>query len=137
LEQISHSAQQTEAIAEALARRLPPGAVLGLRGGLGAGKTAFVRGLARGMGLDDRVTSPTYALCNDYGGRLYHFDWYRLSGADELDAAGWYDALDSGASVAVEWSERAPEAFPPGTVFVTLTYLNEHERSIRIDDSRP
>jgi len=106
------SPQRTEALGEALGRVLEPGAVIAYTGGLGAGKTAFTRGLARGLGIPDRVTSPTYTLVNEYeGGRLplFHFDWYRLGGGDELFDIGWEDYLSRGGVCAVEWSERAPE----------------------------
>jgi tRNA threonylcarbamoyladenosine biosynthesis protein TsaE len=103
-------------------------AVVALRGGLGAGKTAFVGGLARGLGVEDRVTSPTFALVHEHAGRLplFHFDLYRLGGPDDLDALGWDDYLDRGGVCAVEWSERADGFWPPDTIFVTLEPHPEH-----------
>jgi len=97
---------------EALARTLRPGSVVAFTGDLGAGKTAFVRGLARGLGIGDRVTSPTFTIVNEYeGGRLplFHFDWYRLEDGEELFEIGWEDYLSRGGVCAVEWSENAPE----------------------------
>ena len=102
----------------------------GLPGDLGVGKTAFTRGLARGLGCRERVTSPTFTIVNEYeGGRLplFHFDLYRLEGAEDLFGIGWDDYLDRGGVCAVEWSERAEEALPPETVWVTLRRCPENE----------
>lgn len=122
MEYISHSPTETEAIGEALARTLVPGTVIACRGDLGMGKTAFTRGLARGLGCSARVTSPTFTIVNEYPGRipLFHFDWYRLSGAEALFDIGWDDYLDRGGICVVEWSERAEDALPPEAVQVTL-----------------
>lgn len=114
---------ETEAAGAALAKTLRPGDVVALRGGLGMGKTAFVRGLARGLGCPDRVTSPTFTLVNEYeGGRLplFHFDMYRLRDAGELFDIGWEEYLDRGGVCAAEWSERVTEALPPESVTVTI-----------------
>ena len=107
------SAEETEQLGALLAECLRPGDVVAFLGGLGAGKTAFTRGLARGLGIDERVTSPTYTIVNEYdGGRLplFHFDMYRLSCADELFDLGWEDYLTRGGICAVEWSENVIEA---------------------------
>lgn len=112
MEYRTETPQETEALGEALGRILPPGSVVAYTGGLGAGKTAFTRGLARGLGIQDRVTSPTYTIVNEYeGGRLplFHFDWYRLGDGEELFEIGWEDYLSRGGVCAVEWSENAPE----------------------------
>ena len=104
----THSAAETEALGERLATRLTGGEVIAYTGDLGAGKTAFTRGLARGLGITDRVTSPTFTIVNEYeGGRLslFHFDMYRLSSSDELYDIGWEDYLARGGVCAVEWSE--------------------------------
>ena len=96
-----------------LAGRLAPGDVVAFTGDLGAGKTAFTRGLARGLGIGARVTSPTFTIVNEYeGGRLplFHFDMYRLGAADELFDIGWEDYLGRGGVCAVEWSENVDEA---------------------------
>lgn len=109
MEYHTHSAAGTEAVGEMLARSLTPGTVIAFTGDLGAGKTAFTRGLARGLGVIDRVTSPTFTIVNEYeGGRLplFHFDLYRLGSAEELFDIGWEDYLRRGGVCAVEWSER-------------------------------
>ena len=108
---LSRSAAETEHIGEALASSLRPGDVVAFLGGLGAGKTALTRGLARGLGVTEPVTSPTYTLVNEYlSGRLplFHFDLYRLRSDDELFELGWEDYLERGGICAVEWSENAP-----------------------------
>ena len=113
MDYLSNSVEETEALGASLAQELEPGAVLAFTGDLGAGKTAFVRGLARGLGCPGRVTSPTFTIVNEYeGGRLplFHFDMYRLASADELFDIGWEDYLDRGGVCAVEWSENVAEA---------------------------
>ena len=123
MELISHSPEETEAAGARLAHRLGPGAVVAFTGDLGAGKTAFTRGLARGLGVADRVTSPTFTIVNEYlGGRLplFHFDMYRLSSADELFDIGWEDYLARGGVCAVEWSENVADALEPGTIRVDI-----------------
>ena len=109
----TNSPEETEALGASLAQELEPGAVLAFTGDLGAGKTAFVRGLARGLGCPGRVTSPTFTIVNEYeGGRLplFHFDMYRLGSAAELFDIGWEDYLARGGVCAVEWSENVAEA---------------------------
>ena len=113
MEYITHSEQETEKLGEALAKKLRPRTVIAFTGDLGAGKTAFTRGLARGFGVTDRVTSPTFTIVNEYqGGRcpLFHFDLYRLADEDELFDIGWEDYLDRGGVCAVEWSEKVSGA---------------------------
>ena len=124
---ITNSEQETEAAGAALARELAPGDVVAMYGDLGAGKTAFVRGMARGLGLSCHVQSPTFTIVNEYEGDvpLFHFDMYRLSGAEELFDIGWEDYLDRGGVCAVEWSERVEDALPPETVSVTLSRRDE------------
>ena len=114
-EYMSHSPEETEHIGEMLGKRLSGGTVLALRGGLGMGKTAFTRGLARGLGYTGRVTSPTFTIVNAYDGAtpLFHFDMYRLDGEDDLFDIGWDDYLARGGVCAVEWSERIDSALPP------------------------
>ena len=107
------SAQETERLGQRLGQRLKPGAVIAYSGDLGAGKTAFTRGLARGLGIEDPITSPTYTIVNEYlSGRipLFHFDMYRLSSSDELFDIGWEDYLSRGGVCAVEWSENVEDA---------------------------
>ena len=122
MEYLSHSEQETEAIGEALAASLSPGAVVAYTGGLGMGKTAFTRGLARGLGCTARVTSPTFTIVNEYEGPipLFHFDMYRLGSADDLFDIGWEDYLGRGGVCAVEWSEQVEDALPPDTVRVHI-----------------
>ena len=135
---LSASTQYTEAIGQKLGHSIHAPIVLALRGGLGAGKTAFTRGLARGLDVSDRVTSPTFALVHEYRGRLplFHFDLYRLTGPDDLFDIGWEDYLDRGGVCVVEWSERAEGALPPNTLTVTLEQNPENpdERIIVYDD---
>ena len=109
---LSHSTQETEAIGEELAQKLRGGDVLAFTGSLGMGKTAFTRGLARGLGCRGRVTSPTFTIVNEYEGRtpLFHFDMYRLGSSDELFDIGWEDYLARGGVCAVEWSENVADA---------------------------
>ena len=122
MEYLSHSPEDTEHIGEELGRTLSPGSVVAYIGGLGMGKTAFTRGLARGLGCTGRVTSPTFTIVNEYSGTvpLFHFDMYRLDSSDALFDIGWEDYLDRGGVCAVEWSENVADAMPDGTVYVTI-----------------
>jgi len=126
----SVSPAETETAGEQLAAQLHPGDIVALYGDLGAGKTAFVRGLARGLGLSDDVCSPTFALVHDYGGRLAHFDMYRISGWEDLLTTGFFDYLDAGYILAVEWSENIDEVLPPQTLRIRLTAIDETTREI-------
>ena len=135
MEFITHSPQETEALGAALANCLTPGAVIAYRGDLGAGKTAFTRGLARGLGVTESVTSPTYTIVNEYlGGRLplFHFDMYRLGSSDELFDIGWEDYLERGGVCAVEWSENVWDALDDPIV-ITVSRLDEDPRRIEIE----
>lgn len=135
MEFISHSPEQTEWIGEQLARQLRPGDVIAYYGGLGAGKTAFTRGLARGFGVTEPVTSPTYTIVNEYlSGRmpLFHFDMYRLSSGEELFDIGWEDYLQRGGVCAVEWSENVADALD-GAITVTIEKLGEDCRKITVE----
>ena len=135
MEFITTSPEETEAVGAALGRVLKPGTVLAYTGDLGAGKTAFTRGLAKGLGATDRVTSPTYTIVNEYlSGRLplFHFDMYRLSSADDLWDIGWEDYLERGGICAVEWSENV-EAALEAPLWVRLTKLDENTRRITIE----
>lgn len=131
-EYLSKSESETESLGERFARKLPGGSVVALYGDLGAGKTAFVRGMARGMDLDCRVSSPTFTIANEYLGsrELIHFDMYRLSSADELFDIGWEDYLSRGAVCVVEWSENVEDAFDGSEYKVTIEKLSEAERRI-------
>ncbi len=128
---LSHSAEETERFGEMLAHELRGGDVLAFTGTLGMGKTAFTRGLARGLGCRGRVTSPTFTIVNEYGGKtpLFHFDMYRLGSSDELFDIGWDDYLARGGVCAVEWSERVSDALPEDTIFVDIARGEEGENS--------
>ena len=135
MEFITHSPEETEKIGEALAKNLQPGTILAYRGDLGAGKTAFTRGLARGLGCKETVTSPTYTIVNEYlGGRLplFHFDMYRLASSDDLWDIGWEDYLEREGVCAVEWSENVADAME-NAVTVTIEKLGETTRRITIE----
>lgn len=135
-EYISKNEQETELVGERFAKELPAGAVVAMYGDLGAGKTAFVRGMARGMGLSCRVSSPTFTIVNEYLGEreLIHFDMYRLSDADELFDIGWEDYLNRGAVCAVEWSENVRDAFFGDEYVVSIEKLGDSERRITIKE---
>lgn len=135
VEFITNSPEQTELLGENLGKILLGGEVIAYLGGLGAGKTAFTRGLARGLGISQRVTSPTYTIVNEYeGGRLplFHFDMYRLADAEELFDIGWEDYLQRGGVCAVEWSENVMEALE-GAVFIKIEKLGEESRKITVE----
>ena len=133
------SPEETESIGFKLAQTLRGGEVIAFRGGLGMGKTCFTRGLARGLGFTGTVTSPTFALINEYiGGRLplYHFDMYRISGWEDLYSTGFFEYAEQGGVIAAEWSENIENALPAGTVTVTFEQTGENERVINIDGAQ-
>ena len=135
MEYITNSPEETEKVGAALGKILQPGTVLAYRGDLGAGKTAFTRGLARGLGYADPVTSPTYTIVNEYlGGRLplFHFDMYRLASSDDLWDIGWEDYLERGGVCAVEWSENVDDAME-NAIYVTIYKTGEESRRIAIE----
>ena len=130
MEFLTRSEAETEELGRRLAEHLVPGAVVAYRGDLGMGKTAFTRGLARGLGYEGRVTSPTFTIVNEYEGGglpLFHFDMYRLEDAGDLFDIGWEDYLDRGGVCAVEWSERVEEALPEDAVTVSFARCPEEE----------
>ena len=142
MDYVSHSEAETEDLGRRLAAALGPGAVVAYRGDLGLGKTAFTRGLARGLGYQGRVTSPTFTIVNEYEGTglpLFHFDMYRLEGPEDLFGIGWEDYLDRGGVCAVEWSERVEEALPEDAVTVTIARFSEDEnwRVITLEGVEP
>ena len=135
MEFITNSPEETETVGVALGKILTPGTVIAYRGDLGAGKTAFTRGLARGLGYRDPVTSPTYTIVNEYlGGRLplFHFDMYRLVSSDDLWDIGWEDYLERGGVCAVEWSENVDDAME-NAIFITIHKTGEESRKIEIE----
>jgi len=128
----THSAAETEAVGEQLAKTLTSGQVVALFGGMGMGKTAFVRGVARGLQLSAEVSSPTFALVHDYGGEppLVHFDMYRISGWDDLLTTGYYEYLDAGAILVIEWSENIEAALPEDAIRLRISAPDETTRII-------
>lgn len=132
----TNSAQETQALGEALAKQLTGGEVIAFTGGLGAGKTAFTRGLAIGLGAGDVASSPTFAIVNEYTGRLTleHFDMYRIDGWEDLYSTGFFDYLDTDRVLAVEWSENIEAALPEDVIRVDIRPGEaENERHITID----
>ena len=127
----TESAEETELLGERLAARLTGTEVIALFGGLGMGKTAFTRGLARGLGVTDGVSSPTFALVNEYRGRfsVFHFDMYRVLSWDDLYSTGFFDYLDTGVLV-IEWSENIEGALPDNAVRITITRGAHDEQRI-------
>ena len=132
---ISKSPSDTENIGKTLGEKINSGVVIAFIGGLGMGKTCFTRGLALGLGSTDTVTSPTFALVNEYlSGRLplYHFDMYRVSGWEDLYSTGFFDYIEEGGVLACEWSENIENALPENTLFVEFERLSDTERKITI-----
>lgn len=135
-EYITSSPAETEALGERVAAGLRGGEVLALFGGMGMGKTAFARGLARGLGIREGVSSPTFALVHEYRGRLtvYHFDMYRVTSWDDLASTGFFDDLSSGGVLVIEWSENIENALPPDAVRIHLRQgKTENERIFTIE----
>ena len=127
---------ETEEAGARFAATLPDGAVVALYGDLGAGKTAFVRGMTRGLGINARVSSPTFTIVNEYLGEreLYHFDMYRLGSSEELFDIGWEDYLRRGGICAVEWSENVADAFDGDEITVRITKCGDDSRQIEITE---
>lgn len=138
METYTNTVTETEVAGETLSKNLTPGSVVALFGDLGAGKTAFVRGLARGLDSTDRVTSPTFTIVNEYSGRLelFHFDMYRLGSAEELFDIGWEDYLAQGGVCVVEWSENVEAAFDGSELRVTIEKISDSQRKIIIDEPK-
>lgn len=132
---ITNSAEETEQLGERIASKLKGTEVIALFGGLGMGKTAITRGLARGLGADDVVSSPTFALVNEYSGRVpvYHFDMYRVTSWDDLYSTGFFDYLDTGVLV-IEWSENIEGALPENALRITISRgENDNQRIFDIE----
>lgn len=132
---ITQSPGETTALAQRLARTLRGGELIAFTGGMGAGKTTFCTGIAQGLGSADPVSSPTFAIANVYRGNIpfAHFDAYRITGESDLEAAGFYDYLESGMVVAVEWSERVEELLPDEVIRVGITAREDGSREIAIE----
>ncbi len=132
---ISKSPENTEILGEKIADKLRGNEVIALFGGLGMGKTAFTRGLCRGLGVNDGVSSPTFALVNEYSGKynIYHFDMYRVNTWDDLYSTGFFDFIDNGVLV-IEWSENIEGALPDGSIKITITKgQDDNERIFDIE----
>ena len=132
---ITKSAEETRQKAAELAKTLKKGSVIGFLGDLGAGKTAFTVGFVEGLGIDADVSSPTFAICNDYIGtdsRVLHYDMYRIDSWDDLYSTGFFDSLDSGAYILVEWSENIFGALPDDAVIIKIDKIGENEREFTV-----
>ena len=133
---ITSSPDETEALGEKIAQELSGGEVIALFGGMGMGKTAFTRGLARGLGIQDGVSSPTFALVHEYHGRLdvYHFDMFRVTGWDDLYSTGFFDYLENGGVLVIEWSENIEGALPQDAIRIEIQQgTRENERIFHIE----
>ena len=137
-ETTTHSPEETILFAQKVGSLLKGGDVIAYKGSMGAGKTTFTRGLAVGMGLPDEVISPTFALVNEYRGKitLYHFDMYRIENADDLETTGFYDYMSDDNVLAIEWSENILDCLPRVTIFITITRIDEDTREITIEGDR-
>ncbi len=132
MEYISNSLKQTLKIAENFAKTLKPNDVVLLNGEMGAGKTQFTKGIAKGLGIASDITSPTYAYMNDYDGKLYHYDCYRLSSGEDAEALGLTDYFYAGGICVIEWSENISSVLPKNTITVKIEKLGEKSRKIII-----
>ncbi len=133
----THSPEETIDAAKKLGSMLHAGDIIAYKGGLGAGKTTFTRGLAIGLGLGDNVFSPTFSLVNEYKGKnisLYHFDMYRISGEDDLESTGFYDYPFEDNIVAIEWSENIADFLPENTIYITISRIDDDTREIIIEN---
>ena len=132
MEYISNSAEETEKIGEQFASSLNKGAVVLLEGELGAGKTVFVKGMARALGITARITSPTYAYMNDYDGILYHYDCYRLSSGEDAEGLGLTDYFYADGICVIEWAENIADVLPENAVVVKIFKIDDNKRRIEI-----
>ena len=135
---VTNSPEETIKFAERIGKKLKGGDVIAYIGGLGAGKTTFTRGLSIGLGIGDMVTSPTFALVNEYRSdksdkTLCHFDMYRITSSFDLETTGFYDYLDDNNILAVEWSENISDSLPDNTIYIKITRLSEEKREIEIN----
>jgi len=134
-ERSSFSPQETEALGQSLARYLKPGAVVALYGGLGAGKTCLAKGIARGLGIGENITSPTYTIISEYPAEipLYHIDAYRLGGDDDFAGTGAGEYIGAQGITLIEWPERIPRSIPPDAITVRIEISGPHSRIVRIE----
>lgn len=131
---ITNSPEETIALGEKIGLRLKGGDIIAYRGDLGAGKTTITHGIAKGMGIKADVSSPTFALVNEYRGsvNLYHFDMYRINGGLDLETTGFYDYMDSDSVLAVEWSENIASELPDDIITISILRLDDNVRQIEI-----
>ena len=127
---ITENAEQTMKLGELFAQKLKKGDVVLLKGEMGAGKTVFVKGIARALGITDRITSPTYAYMNDYDGRLFHYDCYRIESVEQAENLGLADYFDMGGVCLIEWSQNIAPLLPRGCKRVRIKKISENEREI-------
>lgn len=141
----THSADETIALGEKIGKKLSKGDVIAFKGDLGAGKTTITRGISIGLGLGDNVTSPTFALVNEYRGKeksLIHFDMYRITNSDDVELTGFWDYIEEGCILAVEWSENISDVIPKNSIIISFKRIDDNTREIeilgdeRFDDSR-
>ena len=130
---ISHSREETESFAESYAKTLRPGDVVLLDGDMGAGKTVFSKGVAKGLGIIEEVTSPTYAYMNDYDGVLFHYDCYRIESVEQAENLGLADYFDMGGICLIEWAQNIAPLLPKKVKRVRIRKINENEREIEYD----
>lgn len=134
---ITHTPDETIKVAEKIGNLIRAGDIVAFKGGLGAGKTTFTRGIAMGMGMKDIVSSPTFALVNDYRGEkitLYHFDMYRINSEEDLESTGFYDYPFEENAAVIEWSENIQAFLPENTIYITINTLGDNDREIIIED---
>ena len=132
---VTHSYDETLQMAADFAKTVKKGTVIGFIGGLGMGKTAFTSGFVKGLGINADVSSPTFAICNEYIGndcRVYHFDMYRIESWDDLYSTGFFDYIDSGAYILAEWSENIFGALPDDSVIIEIEKLGDNDRRFKI-----
>ena len=129
---ITENAEQTMNLGEAFAKKLKNGDVVLLKGEMGAGKTVFVKGIAKALGITERITSPTYAYMNDYDGKLYHYDCYRLSSGEDAESLGLTDYFYADGICVIEWSENIADVLPKNTISVTIEKTGENQRRIEL-----
>jgi tRNA threonylcarbamoyladenosine biosynthesis protein TsaE len=130
----SKTREQTQAFACEYAKTLNPYDVVLLDGDMGAGKTVFAKGVAKGLGIEEEVTSPTYAYMNDYGGRLFHYDCYRIESVEQAERLGLADYFEMGGVCLIEWSQNIAPLLPPNVKRVRIEKVSEDERKITIED---
>lgn len=133
---ITSSPLETEEFAAEFANKLQGGEIIAFKGSMGMGKTCFTRGLAKGLGFLGQVTSPTFALVNEYiGGRLpiYHFDMFRINTWDDLYSSGWFDYIEQGGVMVAEWSENIEEALPMDAIIVEISRIDDNKREITVN----